>query len=88
MLTVIFMIQCDVCGELCDKVRSSNQADPTLWSLLAGDLQDSCGTEDYWFFNSKIRKHWCLDCRSEWEERAVPAIRYRPASEDNRDCDF
>ena len=89
MLTVMFVIHCDVCGEMYDRLRSCCEPDPTLWSLTAGDLQDTCGTEDFWFFNPKTRKHWCLDCRSEWDETAVP-LAQRAAADHNEDfdCEF
>jgi hypothetical protein len=82
MLTVIFVIQCDICGDFYEKQRSSNQPDPTLWSLLAGSLQETCGTEDFWFFNPKTRKHWCFDCRTEWEEYKVLAPKARSIERD------
>ena len=72
MLTVMFTIQCDVCGEMYEQIRTSCRPEPQEWSLFAGELQATCTTEDFWFFNSKTRKHWCLDCKNEFDDCSAP----------------
>ena len=63
MIRALFFIQCDVCGDFFEQVRTSLQPsnERNDWALPAGDLQGSA-EEDGWFFNSKLRKHWCADC--------------------------
>lgn len=78
MIRALFIIQCDICGDFFEELRQSNRPEPNDWALEAGSLQ-ATATEEYgWFFNSKIRKHWCIDCLSE-----LP-----PPQETNTDVDF
>ncbi len=63
MIRALFLIQCDVCGDFFDQVRASLQPsnERNDWALPAGALQSSA-EEEGWFFNSKLRNHWCPDC--------------------------
>jgi len=63
MIRAIYTIQCDVCGEFFEQVRTGLKPDEDRndWGLHAGVLQ-ATAAEDGWFFNSKTRKHWCPDC--------------------------
>lgn len=62
MIRAMFTIQCDICGDFFEEFRQSNLPEPSDWAFEAGGLQ-ATATEKYgWFFNSKIRKHWCVDC--------------------------
>jgi hypothetical protein len=90
MLTVLFMIQCDICGEIYEQIRTSCRPEPQEWSLIAGVLQATCTTEDFWFFNSKTRKHWCLDCKTEYDDCAEPPKPVREGADDAEayDCPF
>lgn len=66
MLTVVFMIRCDLCGDSFEQIRSSSIPDPTEWALYAGDLQETAATDGGWFFSMKTRRHACDECRSSW----------------------
>jgi hypothetical protein len=65
MIRALFFIQCDVCGDLFEQVRTGSNPNPNGdrndWALPAGDLQCTA-TEEGWFFNSRLRRHWCADC--------------------------
>lgn len=63
MIRALFFIQCDVCGDFFEQMRTSLHPsnERNDWALPAGDLQCSA-TQEGWFFNSKTRKHWCTDC--------------------------
>jgi hypothetical protein len=63
MIRAMFFIQCDVCGDFFEQVRTSLQpgVERNDFAIPAGTLQGSAD-EDGWFFNSKLRKHWCPDC--------------------------
>lgn len=65
MIRALFFIQCDVCGDFFEQVRTGTNPEPNGdrndWALPAGDLLGSA-EEDGWYFNSKLRKHWCTDC--------------------------
>lgn len=65
MIRAMFTIQCDVCGDFFEEFRQSNRPEPNDWALEAGCLQATAVHEYGWFFNSKIRKHWCTDCLSD-----------------------
>ncbi len=62
MIRVLFTIQSDVCGDLFDQLRDSQQSDPQDWCFEAGDVQETSGTNG-WCFNPKNRRHWC---RTAW----------------------
>jgi len=65
MIRALFFIQCDVCGDFFEQVRMGSSPNPNGdrndWALPAGDLQCTAA-EEGWFFNSRLRKHWCADC--------------------------
>ncbi len=65
MIRALFFIQCDICGDFFPQVRIGENPNPNGerndWALPAGDLQSSA-EEEGWFFNSRLRKHWCDDC--------------------------
>lgn len=63
MIRATFTIQCDVCGDLFEHLKTCDKpvADSNDWALNAGSLLETA-SEDGWYFNSKMRKHWCADC--------------------------
>lgn len=62
MIRALFFIQCDVCNDLFEQVRTSLQPsnERNDWAIPAGVLQGTADGEG-WYFNSKLRKHWCPD---------------------------
>jgi len=66
MIRAVFFIQCDICGDLFEQVRTSLRPGIEIndFALPAGDLQCSA-EEDGWFFNSQLRRRWCFDCLSD-----------------------
>lgn len=63
MIRATFTIQCDVCSDLFEQLRTCDKpvADSNDWALNAGTLLATASDEG-WYFNSKTRKHWCSDC--------------------------
>ena len=63
MIRATFTIQCDVCSELFGQLTTCDKpvADSNDWAINAGCLLDRAN-EEGWYFNSRIRKHWCADC--------------------------
>jgi len=70
MIRATFTIQCDVCGDLFEQLRTCDKPINVSndWALNSGDLLDTAGTEG-WYFNGKTRKHWCPDCLEDLPER-------------------
>lgn len=61
MLKIIILMQCDVCGELFEKIAQGSTAAQNSCAFLAGGIIVEAGM-DGWFFNSKTRQAWCTDC--------------------------
>jgi len=64
MIRATFTIQCDVCGDLFEQLRTCDKpvADSNDWVLNAAGILLATASEEGWYFNSKICKHWCTDC--------------------------
>lgn len=61
MLKILFTVQCDVCGDFLEQMLSSTTANQNECAIQAGSLIEAAEMEG-WFFNSKTRKFWCVDC--------------------------
>lgn len=72
MIRAVFTIQCDVCGDLFEQLRMSQQPDPNDWAFNAGDL-NCTASMDGWYFNSNTRKHWCVGCLIDLQDQSSHA---------------
>ena len=62
MLKVIFVIDCNVCGVLFERVVTSARDDPLSWKSLSVDLEYAAMKCGWSFWRSA---HYCADCMSD-----------------------
>ncbi len=61
MLRILCTAQCDVCGELFDRLGADTTAHQNVCALLASGIIQAA-EEEGWFFNENTRQFWCVDC--------------------------
>jgi len=61
MLRILVTAQCDVCGDLFDRLCADTTANQNTCAIMAGGIIEAA-EEEGWFFNEKTRQFWCVDC--------------------------
>jgi hypothetical protein len=61
MLRILFIVQCDVCGDFFEQLHFGTTARQNDCALRAGSIIETASMEG-WFFNEKTRQFWCVDC--------------------------
>ena len=60
MFKLIVLVECDICGELFDRIATSADRDPAAWENLPAILEARAESSSWHVYSA----HYCYDCVS------------------------
>jgi|GEM_PF-1019032 hypothetical protein len=61
MLRILVTAQCDVCFDFFEQLQTCSTANQNECAIQSANIIEMAVSEG-WFFNSKTRQFWCVDC--------------------------